>query len=81
MCIRDRIYTESTRCTAMVDETRQEISRLEEAATRKDGEVSVLENDIFHNKESVERLLKEIDQSASSGAVSYTHLEYRYARL
>ncbi len=26
----DRIYTESTRCTAMVDETRQEISRLEE---------------------------------------------------
>lgn len=63
----DRIYTESTRCTAMVDETRQEISRLEEAATRKDGEVSVLENDIFHNKESVERLLKEIDQSASSG--------------
>lgn len=63
----DRLYTESAGCTARVDETRQEIARLEEAAARKDGEVSVLENDIFHNKESVERLLKEIDQSASSG--------------
>ncbi len=63
----DKVYTESTRCTAKVDETRQEISRLEESATRKDGEVSVLENDIFHNKETVERLLKEIEQSSSSG--------------
>ena len=32
-----------------------------------DDKILVAKNDIFHNKESVERLLKEIDQSASSG--------------
>ncbi len=60
------VYGESTRCTAAVDEKRQEIARLEESAARKDGEVSVLENDIRHNQETTERIRKEMEQSGRS---------------
>lgn len=63
----DAVYAESTRCAAKADETRQEIARLEEHAARKDGEVSVLENDIRHNGETIERIEKEISQSDESG--------------
>ncbi|MFR1474923.1 MAG: hypothetical protein ACLSB9_03880 [Hydrogeniiclostridium mannosilyticum] len=49
----DRNFTENTACSARIDEIRKEISELEEQAVRKDGEGSVLENDIRHHQETI----------------------------
>lgn len=46
--------------TIKVDETNRKISDCEESAIKKSGQVSVLENDILHNNENVQRILKEI---------------------
>ncbi len=59
-------FKESGACTAKVDEIRQEAARQEENAAKKDGEASVLQNDILHNQENIERIRREIEQSAVS---------------
>lgn len=63
----EKNFSDSNGCTARMDEIRTEVSQLEEAAARKDGDVSVLENDISHNNQNIERIRREIDQSAQSG--------------
>ena len=40
---------------------------MEEAAVAKDGEGSVLANDILHNRETIARIEREIEQSNQSG--------------
>ncbi len=62
----DRNFTENTACSARIDEIRKEISELEEQAVRKDGEGSVLENDIRHHQETISRLENEIVQASAS---------------
>ena len=62
----EEIFTQSASCTAKVDEVRQQSAKLEESAAKKDGEVSVLQNDIFHNNENVERIKAEIEKSTIS---------------
>ncbi|MDF1495929.1 chromosome segregation protein SMC [Caproiciproducens sp. CPB-2] len=59
-------FREAGACTAKVDEIRQEAARQEENAVKKDGEASVLQNDIQHNEENIGRIRKEIEQSAVS---------------
>ena len=59
-------FRESGACTAKVDEIRQEAAKKEESAAKKDGEASVLQNDILHNQENIERIRREIEQSAVS---------------
>ena len=51
---------------ARADELRQESARREEAAARKDGEASVLENDVLHTKETVARLEREMETARKS---------------
>lgn len=46
---------------AAVDDTRRRIAALEEEAARKEGEIAVLENTIFHNGESLARLTRELE--------------------
>ena len=46
---------------AAVDDTRRRIAALEEEAARKEGEIAVLENTIFHNGESIARLTRELE--------------------
>ncbi len=60
-------FSNSNACTAKVDEIRQQAAGLEESAAKKDGEASVFENDILHNRENIERIQREIEQSALSG--------------
>lgn len=60
-------FTKSNASTAKADEIRQQATGLEENAAKIDGEASVLENDIFHNGENIERIKREIEQSALSG--------------
>ena len=62
----NRVFEESTACVARADELRQESARREEAAARKDGEASVLENDVLHTKETVARLEREMETARKS---------------
>ena len=62
----NRVFQESTACVARADELRQESARREEAAARKDGEASVLENDVLHTRETVARLEREMETARKS---------------
>lgn len=59
-------FSNSNACTAKVDEIRQNLATLEETASKKDAEALVLQNDILHNNENIERIKREISQSAVS---------------
>ena len=60
-------FSQANACAARVDEVRQRISSMEESAAKKDGEISVLQNDILHNQETIDRLNREIEQRNQSG--------------
>lgn len=60
-------FSQSNACGAKADEIRQQAAGLEEAAAKKDSEALVLQNDILHNKENINRIRREIEQSAQSG--------------
>ncbi len=59
-------FSNSNTCSVKIDEIRQESSKLEESAAQKDGEALVLQNDIQHNHENIERIRREIALSAQS---------------
>ena len=60
-------FQNSNACAAKADEIRTACASLEETAMRKDGEVSVLENEVRHGGENVQRLEGEIAQNSLSG--------------
>lgn len=57
-------YRAVNNCTAQMEEMRKQASAQEEAAARLDGEISVLENDILHNRQNGERFARELEQFA-----------------
>ncbi len=59
-------YTAINTCSAQMDELRNQAAADEESATRLEGEISVLENDILHSRQNVERITRELEQSDSS---------------
>ena len=63
----ENIFSRSSQCSAKIDETRRDSAHLQEAAAQKDSEASVLKNDILHNKENLERIRAEMEQSRLSG--------------
>lgn len=74
-------FMQANACTAKVDEVRQESSRLEEAAMAKDGEISVLENDILHSRQNIARIEREIAQSDQSGKDMNTEIAAKNAEI
>ncbi len=77
----DEVFRQSTACTARADELRQESARHEEAAARKDGEISVLENDILHANENIARLGRELREAAESGRSADEEIAARQAEI
>ncbi len=77
----DRVFQESAACTAKADELRQEAARREEAAARRDGDVSVLENDVLHGKENIARLEREMEEAAASGRGADEEIEAKRAEI
>ena len=77
----DEVFRQSTACTARADELRQESARREEAAARKDGEISVLENDILHANENIARLGRELREAAESGRSADEEIAARQAEI
>ena len=63
----EKSFQDSNACAAKADEIRSRCASLEEEAAKKDGEVSVLRNDIRHNEENIARLQNEIEQNSVSG--------------
>ena len=52
----ERNFTETNGCTAQMETVRTEAASADEGATRKEGEISVVENDIRHDEETIARL-------------------------
>lgn len=61
----ENIFSMTNSFSASIDKIRREISSFEESAIEKQGRVAVLENDILHNKESIERIKGEIESISS----------------
>lgn len=59
-------FQQSNALTARADELRRQSAELEESAARKDGEVSVLQNDIQHNGENIARMERDRAQTAET---------------
>ena len=64
----EKTFQDSNACAAKMDEIRSNCSGMEEQATKKDGEISVLQNDIRHNEENAAKLRGEIEQNSLSNA-------------
>lgn len=54
--------------TAKIEEIRQQSSELEEKATAIDGLIAVENNTILHNKETIERITRDMEAAASTGS-------------
>ena len=57
----ENIFSMTNSFTADIDKMRREISSFEESAFEKQRKVSVLENDILHNKDNINRIKGEIE--------------------
>ena len=62
----EKAIAESQNITVTIDRIRQNISETEENAANIDSQCAVLENSVEHNKETIERILRERDSSAQS---------------
>ncbi|MFR5069398.1 MAG: hypothetical protein ACLTE2_05930 [Eubacteriales bacterium] len=67
--------------TVQMDEIRTKTSQAEALAARKEGEISVLENDMLHNNQSIERIKKELDLASLSHQSSEQELIIKKDRL
>lgn len=68
----EEISRKSQELAASMDDARRLIAKSEEDAARKEGEIALIQNNIFHNNESIERLKREIDavNTSSDAAAS-----------
>ena len=63
----EAIAQTAQRLSVEMDEVRRGAPEREEQATRCDGDVAVLRNDIFHNTENIARIQGELEQSERGG--------------
>ena len=66
----ERNTAEFTQITSQIENKRLEISAANEETVKLQGEISVIENDIQHNKETIDRLNNEKNQLNSSDAAA-----------
>ncbi|MGN0479172.1 MAG: chromosome segregation protein SMC [Hominenteromicrobium sp.] len=62
----ERNFAETNGCTAQMETARAEAAADDERAARREGEISVVENDIRHDGETVARLTAEIGEASMS---------------
>ncbi len=75
------IFIQANSHTARVDAVRREISHLEEKASEKRNKISLLENDILHNQENIERIKGEIQQADSSSQEMDTQIQEKQREI
>ena len=71
----EKNHTETNACTAKMETVRTEAAFADEQAARKEGDVSVSQNDIRHAKEQIERLRDEIAEASRSEAEIASEIE------
>ena len=71
----EAIAARAQELAVQMDEIRRAAGQLEEEAARRDSEVAVLRNDLFHNNENITRIEEEIRQGEEGGA----HIEEEIA--
>lgn len=62
----EAMFQKTNGCAAKIDELHRKKAELEESAAKKDGEISVLQNDIRHNGEDIARIEREMEQNRLS---------------
>lgn len=62
----EKNFSDTNACTLRMESIRREAASLDEEATRTEGEISVLENDILHHNQNAERYKQEIDDILGS---------------
>lgn len=63
----EQTFQQSNSLAAQADQIRSRCASMEEEAAHRDGDVSVLQNDIRHNDEAIVRIKHEIEQNSLSG--------------
>ncbi len=71
----EKIFSEQNNFTARADTIRGEISSNDEQSADKKSQISVLRNDILHNKQTIERINFENDSIIKSGDEIYREIE------
>ena len=74
-------FLETNGCTAQMEAVRGEAAATDETATRREGEISVVENDIRHDREQIERLRGEIAENTRSEAELRAEIEQKQAAV
>ena len=64
----EEAINESQRITEEIEEIRQNVSAYEEKALAIDANIAVIENSIEHNKQTIERILREKDENTDARA-------------
>lgn len=68
-------YLEAQRKAAEIESLRKTAQELEESAVKKQAQADILNNDILHNNENIERINKEITEASMSGGESDEKLQ------
>lgn len=68
-------YLEAQRKAAEIESFRKQAQELEESAVKKQAQADILNNDILHNNENIERIKKEIKEASMSGEESAGKLQ------
>ncbi|MCI9273340.1 MAG: chromosome segregation protein SMC [Clostridiales bacterium] len=77
----EEVFLKTNAHTARVDVVRREIANLEEQAVEKKNRVSLLENDILHNTENIDRIQSEIQQADASTHAMDTQIKGKLERI
>lgn len=77
----EEISRKSQELAASMDDARRLIAKSEEDAARKEGEIALIQNNIFHNNESIERLKREIDAVNTSSDAAASDILQKQAEI
>ena len=73
----ESVFGQTNAHTAKADEVRREISTHEEQIAQKDKQASVLQNDILHNTETINRIERELSEADSSMQTMDAQIEWK----
>ena len=77
----EQSFARTNACTVQMDQIRTQTAQAEENAVRKEGEISVLQNDMRHNEQSIARIQGELQTAALSHKTAEQQLAQQQERL
>ncbi len=77
----EQIFTQQSSFTAQADEYRRRRSSADEQAAAKQADISVLQNDIRHNEQSIERMKGSMEELQKNGAALVLSIQEKEAAV